>query len=584
MSDGVDEAEDTGAPAKVPTGLRPAIKRIVRDLQDPDEDIATYASMNVLRLREVNPDEIRAVSPVLRDATTHDSISVRFFAKKALNALRHQMAKYPEFRVELDALRAETMGTSWIDLLANLEDAETEKKLVVLDLLRDVQDPSLASATLDFMQREGDPFVLAEAVKVVGAVGDERNLPGLEPYLSHSDSRVRSNTAEALEEIGGKQVMLAILPLLDDEDNRVKGTVAKLLGKYGEHNVLHALSDMIHSVELWMRESATYALGFVPFRESEDLLFEALLDVNPEVQAKAIYSLQLLRSRSAREYLETVVRQADPKLGEMASIALGKINQDPQDYPYFDEANRYSDTPLAQRLQAHRKSKKDDEPAPGEPGEGEEGAEGEVVEKPQGFFARMRAKREDDKLKEMLKEERLGLDNELFLKRSELGRLALDIWRGGELADLEFLKVLNNDVKKILYLIDLKESQKKEIEEEASRSSFLGFLRESLLRFSSEKRVESRVSSLQTRLMKKYAEVGDRVLGHFPIDAVELMQFKDLPLEIVKLRRRLGEVDKAAGVAPAGASAEAAEAPAEAAPEGAEGGAEAGDGDEGPAS
>ena len=46
-------------------------------------------------------------------------------------------------------------------------------------------------------------------------------------------------------------------------------------------------------------------------------------------------------------------------------------------------------------------------------------------------------------------------------------------------------------------------------------------------------------------------------------------QFKALPLEIVKLRRRLGEVDKATGVAPAADAAPAA-APGDATPEAAE--------------
>ncbi len=534
---------NAGNPGK--SGIRPAVKRILRDLQDADEDIATYASMNILRLREVNADEIRTLVPVLRSATTHVSISVRFFAKKALNALRHQMAKYPEFRAEIDAIRTETMGTSWIDLLANLEEADTEKKLVVLDLLRDVQDPSLAAATLEFMKREQDAFVLAEAVRVCGMVGDESHLPALENYLGHGDSRVRSNTVEAMEEIGGKLVMLQILPLLDDEDNRVRATVAKLLAKYGEHNVLHALADMLHSVELWMRESATYALGFVPYREAEELLFEALLDVNQEVQMKAVYSLQLLHSRRAKELLETLVRQADPKLGELAATALLRIGSEPRDYEFFDPANRTLEGSFKQRLRTAKRVESREASgevaAPGAPGS----VSGEIptAEAPKGFLARMRARREEEKLREVVAEERLGLAGDLQLKLAEVGRLSLEAFRGGEFQDLGFMKELSNDVKKILYLIDLKEGQKKEIQEEASRSSFLGFLRESLLRFSREKQVESRVSSLQDRLVRKYAEIGERLLGSFPPEAVELMSFKELPVEIARLKRRLGEID-----------------------------------------
>lgn len=532
-------------------GLRPAIERIVSDLQGSDEDIATYAAMNVLRLKDMKPDEIRSLVPELRRTTSHESISVRFFSKKALNAVRHQMAKYPEFRHDLESIRVETMGTSWIDLLSHLEEAETDKKLVVLDLLRDVPDPSLANATVEFMNRERDPFVIAEAVRVCGMVGDESHIPRLEPYLTHPDSRVRSNAAEALEEIGGKQVMKQILPMLDDEDNRVKGTVAKLLAKYGEHNVLHALQDMLHSVELWMRESATYALGFVPYREAEELLLEALLDVNSEVQAKAIVSLRVLRSRRARDYLETIVRQADGKLGEVSAAALAAIARDPQEYEYFDEANRHAESPLAARAKKLREERQ----AGGLRGEARGAApapapeeEEPTPEPPKGFLARLRARREEERMLAELREERALIEGDLLARRSEMGKQILEAYKAGDFQE-PFMKDLQNDVKKILYLIDMKESQKREIEEEAQRSSFMDFVRESLMRFSREKQVESRVGSLHVRLLKKYGEIADRITMAYGGDSVELMQFRELPKDIARLQRRIAEIDAQANAA-----------------------------------
>ena len=534
------------------------MRRIVDDLRDEDEDIATYAAMNVLRIREVSPAEIRALVPELRQTTSHESISVRFFSKKALNTVRHHMAKYPEFRAELESIRAETMGTSWIDLLAHLEEAETDKKLVVLDLLRDVPDPSLASATLEFTLRETDPFVLAEAVRVCGLVGDESHIGSLEKYLGHPDSRVRSNAAEALEEIGGKAVVKHILPLLDDEDNRVKATVAKLVAKYGEHNVLHALQDMLHSVELWMRESATYALGFVPFREAEELLLEALLDVNPEVQMKAISSLRALRSRRCKDYLETIVRQADGKLAEQAGAALAAIARDPQDYDYYDEANRHAESPLAARARELRAQRSPRRPATGKQPAVEVAADAEPEEppKPQGFLARLKAKREEEKALSMMREERELLEGELLQRRNDLGRQVLEIYQAGDM-DLAGMKELANDVKKIQYLIEMKESQKKEIEEEAQTTSFLDFIRESLSRFSREKQVDSRVGSLHLRLMRKHGEIADLAMREYGADSVELMQFKELPKEVERIRKRIQDIEEHTAAAEAEKAADA---------------------------
>src|SRR5688572_14659258 len=110
--------------------MRPQITRIIRDLQDKDEDIATYAAMNVLRLKEIREDEISALIPTLRQSTTHANIAVRFFAKKALNEVKLQIPKFPKLAHTFDILREETRASSWQDLLDEIRRADTEKKLV----------------------------------------------------------------------------------------------------------------------------------------------------------------------------------------------------------------------------------------------------------------------------------------------------------------------------------------------------------------------------------------------------------------------------------------------------------------------
>ena len=241
--------------------LRSQIKRILRDIQSEDEDIQTYAAMSVLRLKEVAVDEIQVLVPPLREATSNDSISVRFFSRKALNEIKIQMAKFPSFREEYEKLKTETTTSSWHTLLGTLKEESTNTKLAIIDFLRDVNDPLLPEALHEFVRNETDPFVLAEAIKVIGIVGNRESVDFLEELLSHSDSRIRSNAVESMAEIGGQQVMRSILPLLEDDDNRVKATVAKICSQHGEHQVVTTLETMLHSVEIWMRESATYALG-----------------------------------------------------------------------------------------------------------------------------------------------------------------------------------------------------------------------------------------------------------------------------------------------------------------------------------
>jgi len=324
--------------------LRSQINRILRDIQSEDEDIQTYAAMSVLRLKEVSPEEIEALLPPLRLSTSNESISVRFFSRKALNEIKIQMAKYPSFHEEYERLKAESTVSSWNMLLSNLEKEDIEAKIAILDFLRDVNDPLLPDALHSFIRNETDTFVIAEAIKVLGMIGTRDSVDFMEELLSHSDSRIRSNAVEAMAEIGGQQVMRSILPLLEDDDNRVKATVAKICSQHGEHQVVTTLETMLHSVEIWMRESATYALGYVPCSESVNLLLEAICDVNPEIQKKAIEALGKLRAKKAREYLLAIEISAASETVPVIHKALAAIASDPQEHSYFslDKENSHT--------------------------------------------------------------------------------------------------------------------------------------------------------------------------------------------------------------------------------------------------
>ena len=523
--------------------MRPQISRIIRDLQDKDEDIATYAAMNVLRLKEIREDEISSLIPVLRQSTTHVNIAVRFFAKKALNEVKLQIRKFPKLSATFDQLRDDTRASSWQDLLEEIRVADTEKKLVILDLLRDVDDPMVMPALVEYAQVERDEFVLAEVLKILGMIGKEEIIPVLEGFLAHRDSRIRSNAAEALEEIGGKLVVKSLVPLLEDDDNRVRATVARIVSKHGETNVLTTVAGMLRSVEIWMRESATYALGFIPYEEAVDLLLEAMLDVNPEVQKKAIAGLGNLRPRKAVEFLNRIIASGDPSLTTSAQQALEKINRNPVDYKYYDEASDLAKNPgylKPAQPPAGQKRRSAATPEPRPEALPDAPAAPEPPPRKKGFFGLFDRQRKQDLIDVVELEKARG---EALI---ELGKKAVQLYRKGEL-DRSYLREADNELKKLDYLIEQKESHKKEIKEESLKTTFINFLKDSVYRFSTEKRVEQRISSLSQKLLDTYAELGRRVMAQFDPGDVDMMALEAMPAKIGKLAKQIEAIRKRLG-------------------------------------
>lgn len=532
--------------------MRPQISRIIRDLQDKDEDIATYAAMNVLRLKEIREDEISSLIPVLRLSTTHPNIAVRFFAKKALNEVKLQIRKFPKLSATFDQLRDETRASSWQDLLEEIRRADTEKKLVILDLLRDVDDPLVMPALVEYVQAERDEFVLAEVLKILGMIGKEEIIPVLEGFLAHRDSRIRSNAAEALEEIGGKLVVKSLVPLLEDDDNRVRATVAKIVSKHGETNVLATVAGMLRSVEIWMRESATYALAYIPFEEAVDLLLEAMLDVNPDVQKKAIAGLGNLRPRKAIEYLNRIVASGEPSLMEAARHALEKIHKSPVDYVYYDPNSELAKHPGYLKPPPAPSQARGRRPATAEPEAAPvEAAVPEAPPKKRFFGLFDRSKKQD--LLEVTELEKAR--HEALI---ELGKKAVQLYRKGEL-DRPYLREADHELKKFDYLIEQKESHKKEIKEESLKTTFINFLKDSVYRFTTEKRVEQRITSLSQRLLDTYADLGKHVMDGFDPGDVDLMALEAMPAKIAKLSKQIETLRRRID---GGAPAEATEAEA----------------------
>jgi len=511
--------------------MRTRISRILDDLKSDDDDIATYAAMNVLRLKELHEDEILALVPMLRNGTSSSSISVRFFARKALNEVRVAARKFPGIQESLVKLRDRGKALSWQDLLRTVIRCDVEEKLIILDLLKDIDDPQIVPALVAYLKIEDDTFVLAEIIKSIGLLGKESIIPVLKEYLDHKDSRIRSNAAEALNEIGGKAVVEALVPLLDDGDNRVKATVAMIVSQYGDGNVLTTLAEMLHSVEIWMRMSASYALGFIEHQEAVDLLIEALMDVNPEVRIRAIEGLAHLRARKALDFLTRLGSGVETEIQRAADQAIGRIKAQPRDFAYLNPDSELARTPAYTRSRS-APSKAIAATPVNPPEEG-----GDDLPKrrfnPFGIFDKRDLKKEQSVIDELI----AIRDGTLI----EMGQKIMKLHSEGQF-DRPYFTDYNHELKKLRYLIEQKESHKKEIKQESLRSTFVAFLKNSTTLFTMEKRVGDRLGSLQTRMNDTHARLARRVLGEYKPESLEFIQLGTLPNRVRKLDREIEQL------------------------------------------
>ena len=64
------------------------IKRLLTDLKNPDDDLRALSAMTLMKLDITDPDTREKVLDSLVSATRDKNISVRFFARKAIDKIR----------------------------------------------------------------------------------------------------------------------------------------------------------------------------------------------------------------------------------------------------------------------------------------------------------------------------------------------------------------------------------------------------------------------------------------------------------------------------------------------------------------
>ncbi len=93
---------------------------------------------------------------------------------------------------------------------------------------------------------------IATAGRIIGYIGDSKNLLALEPLailLDHHDETVRSSSALAMGKIGDKTAIQPLIKALNDPSEKVKISIVTALGMFGDKSVIRALENIPLSPE-----------------------------------------------------------------------------------------------------------------------------------------------------------------------------------------------------------------------------------------------------------------------------------------------------------------------------------------------
>lgn len=289
------------------------VKRLLKDLTNADDDLRALSAMTLMKLDFPEREARDQVLASLIEATRDKNVSVRFFARKAIDKIKKTEK----------LLRAGAEESSGIPLTERLDSDDYEERLSAVMEIKDSDQADFKERLLQMLEVEEHAFVRAALISCLKLFLSKEQAPVLSRFLHDPDNRVRSNTIEALEYLKAEEAIPSLFSALSDPDNRIRSVAAKALQSFGEEKVFIELKKMLESSEEWMKGSAIYALSHIQAGEAVELLTEAARTAaHPETRIKAIIALANYHDSSAYSFLRGMGSSGEGVFKETAIRAL----------------------------------------------------------------------------------------------------------------------------------------------------------------------------------------------------------------------------------------------------------------------
>ncbi|MDD2715483.1 MAG: tetratricopeptide repeat protein [Candidatus Wallbacteria bacterium] len=165
---------------------------------------------------------------------------------------------------------------------------------------RSVETDSLPELEGQLMATE-NPVEIATLLKKIAYTGVNRAAIILKTYLNHGDKRVRANAVEGLGYFNDPELAPFLLGYLEREsDPRIKGNIIKILWKYGTGPIREELKKMLVSPNLSELKSGLHVSEQIDDSLTYELLTEASSETSRESRRLILESRRKLSSAPAK--------------------------------------------------------------------------------------------------------------------------------------------------------------------------------------------------------------------------------------------------------------------------------------------
>jgi len=496
------------------------IKRLIKDLTNSDDDLRTLSAMTLMKLDFPDRATREEVLESLIAATGDRNVSVRFFARKAIDKIKktEKLLKAGEEQAAGEKLDERLIATDYEERLAAVMEIMSGNLSQYRDQL------------VKMLDSEEHAFVRAALISTLKNFIDKQQAGILSRFLNDPDNRVRSNTIEALEVLKVEESIPSLFSALSDPDNRIRAAAAKALQSFGEEKVFAELKKMLESHEEWMKGSAIYALSHIQAGEAIELLVEAARVSNhAETRIKAIIALANYYDSTTWGFLKGMAVNGEGVFKETANRALKLIEE------------KYGPEPPTDTIVATPQVEKPT--APVSKGS-DEGAMEDIASAVSKFFRQG-------------KDEAVGLSNKATLSFSvtdlrkevdelfkEAGRTVFDFYQAGEL-ELPDLLTTGHEILRMNFFIQKYAEQ----EEKAAEKKPQGFFEQLKGLFSKspeEKKSASQGERFSRRRDELLSKMGQMALKKYGAGEYQPKQLEPYYANWQKLQKKIDSEQKKA--------------------------------------
>ncbi|MCQ8893979.1 MAG: HEAT repeat domain-containing protein [Methanolinea sp.] len=210
------------------------------------------------------------------------------------------------------------------DLVRALSHKDTAVQYEAADALGELRDPSAVLPLMEVLTQDRYSGVRWKAAESLAKIGSPA-VEALIGALRHPDEDVRWKAAIALGEIGDVAAVPPLIQLLGDTDRFVRSRAAYALGEFGPA-ATPSLCEALSADDPAIRQGAARALRKIRDPAARDALTRAMTDPDESVRAAVLEALMALGEEGYRTIL-SFLSGAGPTERSAISSALKEVSE-----------------------------------------------------------------------------------------------------------------------------------------------------------------------------------------------------------------------------------------------------------------